>query len=107
MILLLCTLVVADCLFFFFGVVSVDQMICKTVRVGLVDRMPLTQLILAFLSVCLFIHQGVFELLPQRQRLPLHNFLLYCIAAELQRHRATRFAKLRTNTLVLWVCGQK
>lgn len=32
--------------------------------------------------VCLFIHQGVFDLLPQRQHLPLHNFLLYCIAAE-------------------------
>jgi len=67
---------------FWGGLVSGDQAICKTVRAGLADRMPLTQLISAFLSVCLFIHQGVFDLLPQRQSLPLHNFLLYCIAAE-------------------------
>lgn len=71
-------LVVVGCVVVF----SVDETICKRVRAGLTDRMPLTQLIQAFLSVCLFIHQGVFDLLLQRLRLPLHNFLLYCIAAE-------------------------
>lgn len=41
MALLLCTLVVSE----EGNLVSVDLMICKPVRAGLADRMPLTQLI--------------------------------------------------------------
>ena len=80
MVLLLCTLLVLFC-FLRGGLVSVDQTICKTVRAVPADRMPPHPANLG-LPVCLFIHQGVFDLLPQRRRLPLRNFLLYCIAAE-------------------------
>lgn len=44
--------------------------------------MRLTQLIQDFLRACLFIHEGVFDLLPQKPYLRLHKFLLYCVAAE-------------------------
>lgn len=43
--------------------------------------MPLTKLILGFLSVCSFI-KVFFDLLPQRQLLPSHKFLPCCVAAK-------------------------
>lgn len=83
------------------------QLIWWTVRAGLPDRMPLTQLILAFLSVCSFIKVFLICCLKGSSS-PSHIFPLNCVAAERRRHKAARFAKLRTYTLVYGrMCGEK
>lgn len=62
------------------GLVSVDMMICEPVRAGLADRMRLRRLISSFLAVCLLAHQGVSDLFPQRQHLPVTQIpaVLHC-----------------------------